>query len=52
MSEREQEFDSIEIKRPSKILHFSDGVLEVFDDDDTEEDKDIEQLEEIVDVVS
>lgn len=43
----ENEVTAIVIKRPSKILHFSDGVLEIFDD---EEEIKKEIKEEIVEV--
>ncbi|CRK97098.1 CLUMA_CG010448, isoform A [Clunio marinus] len=35
----EEENCSIEIRKPSKILHFSDGTLEVFDDDQEQKDE-------------
>lgn len=40
---------SIEIKTPKRILHFSDGTLEEFDEDETEEINTlrIEQIDEV-----
>lgn len=41
----------IAIRKPIKVLHFSDGILEVFDDDDKVPEP-IEEISEKVDEVS
>lgn len=30
----DQESSTIEVRKPIKVLHFSDGVIEVFEDDE------------------
>lgn len=35
----EQQDSTICVKKPKKVLHFSDGVLEYFDDDEDDETK-------------
>ena len=45
----ELEGQSIEIRTPKRVLHFSDGTLEEFDDDETKEIKtpEVEQIDEV-----
>lgn len=42
-----KEETTVNIKKPSRILHFSDGILEVFDDDN---ELKVETKEEIIEV--
>ena len=45
----ELEGQSIEIRTPKRVLHFSDGTLEEFDENDTEEINapELEQIDEV-----
>lgn len=43
---------SIHIRTPKQVLHFSDGTLEIFDDDDESIDKETKPEEPEVNEVS
>lgn len=45
------ELNTINIRVPTKVLHFSDGTLEIFDDDEEKKTEDVTD-EPVVDEVS
>lgn len=47
----DQQVSTINVRTPKKILHFSDGILEVFDDDEQEKPQ-TKEVEPEIDEVS
>lgn len=39
MTDEEQKDNIISVRKPKKVLHFSDGILEIFDDDEKENEE-------------
>jgi len=50
MTDQEESKISIVVRKPRKVLHFSDGILEIFDEEEEEKNEEATVEEEVNEV--